>query len=95
MHPLTWVQSCAQSVLRVDRDGVFAAPFLFSMQELNGNDLRIISPSLHGTFGKRDATVWRPRQASCQDSHRLPASLKPDKILTRYYSGAGSGGIGH
>src|SRR5207249_9412053 len=83
----TLAQNCAQSVLRIDRDGVFVAPFLFFTQELNGNDLRISNPSLYRTLGKRDATVWRPHQASCQDSHRLPASPKPDKILTRYYSG--------
>jgi len=36
-------------VLRVDRDGAFWAPFLFSAQELITADLRIISPSLDWT----------------------------------------------
>src|SRR5438128_10235132 len=49
---------------------------------------RISSPSLYRTLLKCDATLAYRVTRACQHSHcRLPASLKPDKILTWYYSG--------
>jgi len=41
----------------------FAAPFLFSTQELTGRDLRIISPSLFRVLDQYDAIVGAPHTA--------------------------------
>ena len=40
----------------MQQDGVQAAPFLFSTQELSDDDLRIYSPSLEGPWVHGEAT---------------------------------------
>jgi hypothetical protein len=43
-HSLTSHRNCSQSVARIAQNGVLAAPFFFSVQEVNKCDLRIPGP---------------------------------------------------
>src|SRR5262249_3528912 len=82
------LESVPKVCYELNETASFAAPFLFSTQELNGNDLRISSPSLYRSEADTHCGLAMPKR------HAKPLSRNFDRILTWYYSGATNGGIG-